>query len=118
MQVEAFGEHSLQDIELGKKMIDALAHYYPNHAFFVDCNHSAGTMSIQLLYEDQHHTLRKWKFGMLIHLINLHSDPEIKRYAMKFGGELLERFRLARGAADLYSRVDAWTNGLDMAGAH
>ena len=107
LPVQAYGENALADVQLGQKMIDALEKYYPNHAFFVQCNHEAGTLTIQLLYEDSKKFVKRWAHGMLIHIINLQTENDIKRRAMLDGGELLERYQLARKGANPYTRMDA-----------
>ena len=88
-------------------MITALEHYYPGHAFYVQCNHEAGTLAIQLLYEDAKKILRRWAHGMLIHITSLTTENDIRRRAMLDGGELLERYQLARTGANPYTRMDA-----------
>lgn len=107
LPVISYGESALADIQLGQKMIDALEHYYPNHAFFVQCNHEAGSLTIQLLYEDKNKLIKRWMHGMLIHTMNLRTEGDIRRRAMLDGGELLERYQLARGGANPYTYIDA-----------
>lgn len=117
LPVIAYGETALADVKLGQKMIDALEFYYPNHAFFVQCSHEAGTLSIQLLYEDKKKIIKRWMHGMLIHIINLTTDSDIKRRAMLDGGELLERYQLARGGANPYTYIDAASKEIITEGA-
>lgn len=104
------GDTALKDVDLGKKMIGYLEKHYPNHAFYVECNHDAGVLSIQLLYEEKNGVMRRWAWGMLIHLKNLMSDAEIDRRAMTDGGELLERYRIARTKAHEETRQRAKEN--------
>lgn len=117
MEIEAYGEHKLKEVEIGKKLIDGLAHYYPNHAFFVEANIQAGTVTIQLLYQDKNKVIKKWNYGMLIHMINLDGHDSIMKYAKNFGGELLERYRIARSGATVESIMQAMENGMDISGA-
>lgn len=107
LPVISYGESALADVELGQKMIAALEHYYPNHAFFVQCNHESGHLTIQLLYEDKKKIIKRWTHGMLIHIKSLATENDIKRRAMLDGGELLERYNLAREGANPYTRLDA-----------
>ena len=93
------GDTALADIELGKKMIAALETHYPNHSWYVTANHKAGWLTIQLLYKDMSGVARLWKFGMGVAVKNLLNDHEISQRAMRDGGELLERYGLARAAA-------------------
>lgn len=116
LPVMSYGEHALADIELGQKVIDALEHYYPNHAFFVQCNHEAGVVSIQLLYEDANKIVKRWMHGMLLHIYNLQNESDIKRRTMLSGGELLERYNLAREGANPYTYVDAKSRKVDLHG--
>lgn len=117
LPVIAYGESALADVDLGQKMIDALERYYPNHAFFVQCSHEAGTLTIQLLYEDKKKVIKRWMHGMLIHTINLRTENEINRRAMLDGGELLERYQLARCGANPYTRMDAMSHEVITEGA-
>lgn len=115
-QIQCYGESGLADIELGKKMLDSLEHYYPRHAWFVNVNHEAGVLTIQLLYQEKNGIVKKWAHGMLSHITSLTSDPEIKRRAMRHGGELLERYGLARAGGNPYTYIDACNNSLDTTG--
>lgn len=115
--LQAYGENALADVKLGERMIFWLEHYYPGHAFFVQSNHEAGTVTIQLLYEDKKKVIKRWAHGMLIHIVNLGSDNDIKRRAMLDGGELLERYQLARKGANPYTRIDAGSKDIITEGA-
>lgn len=117
LPIVAAGENAIADINLGKKMIASLEEYYPYHAFFVQCSHEAGTLTIQLLYEDKNKIIKRWTHGMLIHIYNLSNDNDIKRRAMLDGGELLERYQLARGGANPYTRMDAASHEIITDGA-
>lgn len=103
----SYGESALADVTLGQKMLDALEYYYPNHAFFVQCNHESGCLTIQLLYEDNNQIIKRWSHGMLVHINKIGTEGEIRRRAMLDGGELLERYNLARSGANPYTRIDA-----------
>lgn len=116
LPIVAVGETALADIDLGKKMIYWLERYYPYHAFFVQCNHEAGTLTIQLLYQDAKKVVKRWAHGMLIHIHNLATENDIKRRAMQDGGELLERYQLAREGANPYTRMDAASREIIMDG--
>lgn len=107
LPIISYGESALADVDLGQRMIAALEDYYPNHAFFVQCNHESGYLTIQLLYEDKKKIIKRWMHGMLIHTKSLTSENDIRRRAMLDGGELLERYQLARKGANPYTRMDA-----------
>lgn len=114
--IQSYGESKLADIHLGRQMIEALEYYYPRHAFYVECNHEAGVITIQLLYQDKKKIVKKWKYGMLIHINSLLTDDDVKRRAMLDGGELLERYRLARSGANPHTYIDAANNNIIIDG--
>lgn len=99
ISIQSYGEHELADVDTGKSLMEALSHYYPNHNWFVETRTDAGVAYIQLLYQDALGILRRWNWGMTIHLKNLHSHESTMKYARNFGGELLERWRLKRSGA-------------------
>lgn len=115
---DGYGKTYFADMALCEEMRKALWYYYPHHFFFVECNHDAsvGVMTIQLLYEDAKKVRKKWRHGMLIHIANLDGPDAIKKYARKFGGELLERYNFARCGANPYTWIDARTHNLDLSG--
>jgi hypothetical protein len=118
LHLDAYGPKHLADVELSKQMMEELAKLYPGHNWYVTCSgEKAGTLSIQLLYQDKAGVFRKWAWGMLIHIKNLYSPSAITKYAMKFGGELLERYSLARRSADEYTMLDARSRHIFVDGA-
>lgn len=116
--VESSGPTALADIAMCEIMQEALAHYYPRHYFFIECNNDkkVAVMTIQLLYEDAKKVRKKWRYGMLIHLKNLDSYDAVMKYAKNYGGELLERYNMARCGANPYTWIEAQTHKLDLSG--
>lgn len=90
-----YGATYLDDMAIGKKMLDVLEKYYANHAWIVDCNHESGHATIQLMYEGNNKEVKVWKYGFLLHLNKLNSD-NLEMKVMRAGGEILERYGMAR----------------------
>lgn len=108
------GDKALADIDLGKKILGWLETYYPSHAFYVTANHEAGWATIQLLYRDISGVAKLWKYGMGISIPkSLLTENDIKRTCFKFGGELLERYGLARSAAKRETRLRMMEQKID-----
>lgn len=101
------------DIALARSVATELERLYPAHLWLVGANHQAGTVTIDLPYEKPHH-LRN--YGMLLHITSL-ADEVSWRKVMRAGGELLERFGLARAKATPDSRFAAKEHGLDTSHA-
>lgn len=104
------GENDLKDIELCRRIADVLLKHYPGHVWNVEANtETGGVANIKLNYPDKLGILPK--FGFRLHIDKLNDDK-----IMRAGGELLERYKLARGRASAYSMMDAINNGCDRAG--
>lgn len=89
-----------------------LTETYPGYAWDVGCNHEAGVLAIQLAVPTTHGMARP---GFLMHIATaVGSDGQKKVRAA--GGELLERWKLRRGAAQADWVQRAQENGLDMGG--
>lgn len=114
LRIEPYTDSDLADVATGEKIMDALAHYYPHHNWFVETRTDAGVAYIQLLYHDSAGKLRRWNWGMIIHLKNLMGHDDIMRYARNFGGELLERWNLKRSGATPESASQARENVFDV----
>lgn len=112
IEADGYGEHKLKDLAIGKKILDILEKYYAGHDWFVNCCHQAGTATVQLMYEGQDKKVRIWKYGFVLHLINLVGD-ELDKKVMRAGGEVLERYNMARKAVSENSIIDFFTNGID-----
>ena len=112
IETEGYGETYLKDMDIGKKVLDVLEKYYAYHAWFVDCNHEAGTVSIQLMYQGPRAEMKIWKFGFLLHLNKLDSGNMDKK-VMRAGGEILERYHIARKRATENDLIDFMSQGVD-----
>lgn len=108
-------EQDVKDIALCKEVWEVLDKHYPGHPWMVGADHFAGTVSIQLAYEDRvEFNYSKW--GYLLHIRNLNT-PESMKKVMRAGGEMLERWKLARTGASQHAVGDARRNGLMKQGA-
>lgn len=105
------GETAIADIEICKAVAGVLMRHYPGHVWHVGCDTSPNVMmiDIKLNYPDKLGCLPKFGFKLRVTGCN---DSKI----MKAGGELLERYRLARTRATQYSMVEAIENGVDKTG--
>lgn len=117
MRIETMGhgDSMVLDLALGKKILNILEKYYAEHAWFVDVSHEAGTATVQLMYEGKDRKVRVWKYGFLHHITKLDSE-EIEKKIMKSGGEVLERYHMARGRAKSNDIMDFMEKGIDASG--
>jgi hypothetical protein len=114
--VKGEGENAAADAALGKSVFEVLNKHYANHRWYVEANHFAGTVSIQLLYYDGKH----WKisrYGVLLHIKNLVNHDTLVKKVIWAGGEMLERYDLPRTVAGEFAALNAAYNGLDKSGA-
>lgn len=77
------------DLVLAKNMADLLHRHYPGHLWAVTCE--KGVASVRNLY-------LSGNWGFIIKVGNAYSISEFDRQVVRAGGELLERYKLHRGA--------------------
>ena len=99
----------LADIEICKSVSEVLQKHFPGHLWLIGADHKAGTVVIDLPYAKPMR-LREMRFMLYISTC-LGSDAE--KHIMRAGGELLERFGLARGEAKQESYQQALEHGLN-----
>jgi hypothetical protein len=80
-----------EELEIATYIAETLLRKYPGYPWAVQVNGEGGIATIQLDFTG------KWAF--VLHLKALEHDLELKS-VMRAGGELLERYKLRRGAAD------------------
>lgn len=99
----------LDDAVLAVDVYGKLADHYPGHQWRTTADHRAGVVTIQLLYQGVERKEGLW--GWVLKISQL--DPSLTA-VVRAGGELLERFKLPRGAApeDVVRR--ALENGLQV----
>lgn len=113
IESEGYGDDKLKDLGVGKKILDVLEKYYAGHDWFVNCSHEAGTATVQLMYEGPDEVVRIWKYGYLLHLNKL---DDMDKKVMMAGGEVLERYNMARTAIRENSLVDFYSKEVNASG--
>lgn len=101
---------SMADQDICVAVGETLDQHYPGHPWRIGCDLDAGSIVIELGYPAPS-VPGQATFGYLLHPQTL-MGPNGQRRVMQAGGELLERYRLARGAATVDSAVAAAVNGL------
>ena len=104
---------SAADMTLAQNVGESLNKHYPGHLWAVDVPPNQGVVQVRDL------TL-SGKWGITIKCSDIYSMSELDRLCMKFGGELLERYRIERKKATNKFQVDEAINELpvDFAGDH
>ena len=74
-------------------MAEALHAAYPGHLWGVTCEGEKGIATVRNL-------ALAGNWGFVLKLADIYSASDWKKVVVRAGGELLERFRLRRGAAD------------------
>lgn len=98
--LEHYGEQKAKDILLCHQVNAVLNKHYPGHPWLIGANHEAGTINVQLTYLDKHGKVGKMgNWGFLLHIAKVKTIPDLEKKVMLAGGELLERWQLARDKA-------------------
>ena len=105
---ESDGPRAMAEQDLCIAVGEDLARQYPGHPWIVGVDLQAGSIVIDLGYEKPP-AIRNMAY--LLHPQTL-MGPNGQHRVMQAGGEILERFQLARGAADAESGLAAQENGL------
>lgn len=105
----AFQSKTMADEDLCRAVGETLAEHYPGHPWGVGVDLESGSITIRLGY--QYPGMPNVSFGYLLHPHTL-MGPGGQHRVMRAGGEMLERFMLARGPADGDSEARAHDNGL------
>lgn len=88
-----------RDMALAKRIGQTLEMHYPGHPWMVEVNHDQGVvyLSIPIVMPRG----RKW----VIHIDRLATDPALRQVVMA-GGEIMERYNIARSAFRLDHFLD------------
>lgn len=111
VNVESHGETDQADIAMCKDIFEQLSAHYPGHPWCIGANSFSGAVDIKLLYNGPDQPIMK--FGYSLNIGGLDSDSG-RRKVMRAGGELLERYGLARAGfrdGDVHRARD---HGLDL----
>ncbi|HKS73269.1 MAG TPA: hypothetical protein VJQ82_08730 [Terriglobales bacterium] len=111
IDTESHGPTAVADIALCKMIYETLLEHYPNHPWLIGANSESGAADIKLLYTDPRNPRTNW--GYSLNLNSLVTHDERKRKIVRAGGELLERYGLARNGAREDSLLRAIEHGLD-----
>lgn len=111
-------EFLLKDFALGERVMNVLEKHYFGYKWFIEVCHFAGTVTLQLLYEDLKGVTKKWKYGMLLHIAKLETNPDFEKKIAMTAGELLERYNMIRSKANVLDIFEMQSKGLviDKAG--
>ena len=119
---EARGPLYEADIAICKQVADDLGKHYPGHPWAIGADHEAGVLWIHLAYPDNRMTaadvMSGPSFGIpgyLLHIKSLKSKYDWGK-VMRAGGELLERYDIARGRMRESDWQKASEHGMDKAG--
>jgi len=82
----------IQDYDTAKRIAETLHSHYPGHMWAVSCSAETGVANVYNLG-------LSGRWGFIIKLKDIIHDPSMKKVIMA-GGEILERYRLARGRLD------------------
>jgi hypothetical protein len=117
---EAYGDSKTADIAICERVSEDLAKHYPGHPWAIGANHETGFLWIHLAYPDNRmrtaDALGGASFGIPgwgIHIKSLKSKYDWNK-VMKAGGELLERYGIARGAYRDGDWQKAKEHGMDV----
>ncbi len=89
--IELTGNPNVETLDLltARQMAETLHKHYPGHLWAVTCEGLKGIATVRNLRLSGH-------WGFIIKLRDLNADPGMKE-VIRAGGELLERYRVARG---------------------
>jgi hypothetical protein len=79
------------DMIMAKEIADTLNTHYPGHLWAVSVDGSNGVANI-------HDLMLNGQWGYVLKLVNIFSASDFKKDVIRAGGEILERFRMSRGA--------------------
>lgn len=88
--IESASANDLQNLEMAKRACGVLAQHYPNHMWKVLANTEGGTLAVFNL-------MLSAQMGYVVKLPETYSSSELDKRVMLAGGEVLERYNLARG---------------------
>lgn len=86
-------EVSILDFNMAKNMAEILHEAYPGHLWAVTCEGEKGIATVRNM-------MLSGQWGFVLKLSDLFSSSDMKKQVVMAGGELLERYRLRRGAAN------------------
>ena len=94
---------NLNDFLMAKDMAEALHAHYPGHQWAVTCDGTTGLATIRNLMLSGH-------FGYVLKLPEIYSASAFRKHVIMAGGEVLERFQVARSEFDEAAYTDLKTD--------
>lgn len=91
VQLVTLEESNVADFDTAKQVAERLHALYPGHMWAVHCQWAQGILTIRNLALPA-------QYGYIVKILEVWSASELMRQAMTAGGEILERYRLRRGA--------------------
>lgn len=91
MDLSATPDIDANDLILSRTIAEALHAHYPGHLWGITCER--GIITIRDLYLSGH-------YGYVLHVHGIYSISSLIKRAITAGGEILERFKMARGRFD------------------
>lgn len=100
VHIERGEAHESRDLELAQRVMGALQKHYPNHYWVV--SFTGGNLIIRHLLIAAFVSLECGRdgFATLLPRHKIGTVQEVEAAAIKFGGELLEAFKMPRGPYD------------------
>ena len=83
---------SANDFVMARHMADSLHRHYPGHLWAVTCDGDKGIATVRNL-------MLSGDWGFVLHLPAIYSASEWDKRVIRAGGEILERYRIARAGA-------------------
>lgn len=115
IHLSGYGETAMADTAMCRAVGEELMQLYPQHRWAVQADTFAGVVNVRLLYSGGS---KMGQFGYMLHMATLMSGENTARKAiMRAGGELLERYGLARSRGTEESAMRAREHGLIADGA-
>ena len=84
---------SANEMMIARDMAEALHSAYPGHLWAVDVHENQGVANVRNL-------MLSGQWGFVLKLSLTYSASDFRKRVIRAGGELLERYRVARGRAD------------------
>lgn len=93
------------DISMAKDIAEALNQHYPGHLWAVNVRGEQGIATI-------HNLMLSGEWGYVLHLDRRYSASELRKKAILGAGEILERYNVTRGKADMGKMAEMQTDRL------
>lgn len=93
IDLSATPDINANDLIMSKTIAEALHAHYPGHLWAITCEGRTGLITIRDLY-------LSGQYGYVLKIGDVFSISDLVKRSILAGGEILERFKLARGRFD------------------